>query len=168
MDQGTRAPAGEGRRVGGQIVRAGEPSDAAEVARLRWEWRVGEGETPPGSFDDFAADFSAWTSDHAATHLSFVAGAGPGDALVGMAWLALVERVPGPEVWLRRSAFLQSVYVDPAARGAGIGLALVEASVDEARSRQVHYVTVNPTAASVPVYRRAGFEPWPSGLRLTL
>lgn len=150
----------------GDVVRRADPADRPELARLRWEWRVGLGEEPSGTAELFASDFAAWAAENERSHVAFVAG--PPGALVGMAWLALLERVPGPQVWTRRSAFVQSVYVEPPARGVGIGLALVRAALDEARARDVQYVTVHPTPASIPMYERAGFAPHANALRCTL
>jgi len=136
-------------------VRRATAADVADQARLRWEWRLGEGEVPPSTLEAFTADFGAWLHAHAASHPGFVAEV-DGEA-VGIAFLAVVERVPGPGVWDRRSGFVQSVYVEPARRGQGLGRALVDAVVDEARTRGLQYLSVHPSERSFPLYERAGF-----------
>lgn len=136
-------------------VRAATTADGVEQARLRWDWRLTEGERPPSTLDAFTADFVTWLDGHRDSHPGFVAVV---DAtVVGIAFLAIVERVPGPGVWERRSGYVQSVYVDPAHRGAGLGRALTDAVVNEARARGLQYVSVHPSKRSLPMYQRAGF-----------
>lgn len=103
----------------------------------------------------FVEAFVAWVHEHAATHLGFLATAG--DEPVGMAFLAVIERIPGPGRWDRRAAALQSVYVRPERRGEGIGRLLCEAAIEEAARRGADYVMVHPSARSFSLYRRLGF-----------
>ena len=62
--------------------------------------------------------------DHAASHVPFLALRNGG--AIGMAWLALVDRVPGPEHFTRRSAYVQSVFVISPERSNGIATSLME------------------------------------------
>ncbi|QXC61922.1 GNAT family N-acetyltransferase [Aquihabitans sp. G128] len=125
------------------------------MARLRWDWRIDAGEVPPSTLAAFTADLGDWLDDHAETHLGFVAEVD--GEVVGIAFLAVVERVPGPGVWDRRSGYVQSVYVDPAHRGHGLGRRLVDAVVGEAGTGGLQYVSVHPSERSFPLYERAGF-----------
>ncbi len=136
-------------------VRPGGPNDAADLAGLRWRWRVDErGEVAP-STADFTAAFAGWAADHRDTHLPFVAHCG--EEAIGMTWLAIITRVPGPGIWRRVSGLLQSVYVVPEHRNAGVGARLVTATLDAARDRGLDYVIVHPSERSFPLYRRLGF-----------
>jgi GNAT superfamily N-acetyltransferase len=146
------------------IVRQAGAADIAELSRLRWEWRASDGRPLEMSQSDFSAAFARWATDHATTHLAFVAE--HVDETVGMAWLALVERVPGPDRWVRESGSVQSVYVTPAHRGCGIGTKLVEAVMSEARDRGLSYLIVHPSELSFPLYRRLGFREWRGVLEL--
>jgi GNAT superfamily N-acetyltransferase len=74
-----------------------------------------------------------------------------------MAWLALVERVPRPGVMVRLSAQIQSVFVLPEQRGAGIGSSLVDAATKHAFTLGVSRVTVQSGRRAVPLYERLGF-----------
>jgi GNAT superfamily N-acetyltransferase len=121
---------------------------------LRWSWRAVErGER--GDPDRFRAEFTAWISERRRTHVPFLVEVG--DLAVGMAWLAVIERIPGPEKWSRLSGFLQSVYVTPAHRNGGLGSLLVERLIDEARGEGLEYLSVHPSPRSFPFYRRLGF-----------
>ena len=137
-------------------VRKATAGDRPDLARLRWRWRTEEAdERPAVTFDEFAASFDRWLAEREASHVGVVADV---DGMaVGMGWLAIVERVPGPESWRRLSGFVQALYVEPEHRGSGLGQVLVDALVAEARSRGLQYVSVHPSARSLPLYRRAGF-----------
>jgi GNAT superfamily N-acetyltransferase len=74
-----------------------------------------------------------------------------------MAWLARIDRVPGPGIWRRVAGTIQSVYVLPDRRGHGLGAALVNAALDTARDRGFDYVSVHPSEPSFSLYRRLGF-----------
>jgi GNAT superfamily N-acetyltransferase len=110
-----------------------------------------------GAADDpgFAATFAQWVRENAATHTAFVAV--DGDAVVGMAWLALYRRPPSPERGMRVHGDVQTVYVIPEHRDAGVGRALLDAIVAEGRRLGLHRLTVQTSERSVPFYARAGF-----------
>jgi GNAT superfamily N-acetyltransferase len=130
--------------------------DAHQLAHLRYQWRAterGELGLDQGAFE---AALVAWMSGHAFTHLPFLARRH--DRAIGMAWLALVERVPGPGQLIRRSAYIQSTYVIPPERGEGVGTLLVRCLLDHARQLALDYVAVHPSEASFAFYRRLGFS----------
>ncbi|MDP9396866.1 MAG: GNAT family N-acetyltransferase [Actinomycetota bacterium] len=141
-------------RAAGTVCRAGL-DDAADLARLRYRWRVDEKGERGGEPEGFAADLRAWWEGHLGTHLAWLARVD--GVAVGMAWLAVVPRVPGPEHFSRVAGNLQSVYVEPEHRGAGLASALVTAAVEHARRAGLGYLSVHPSERSYPVYRRAGF-----------
>lgn len=143
----------DGRAVG-TVHRAGL-DDAADLARLRYRWRVDEKGERGGEPERFAADLRAWWEAYPSTHLAWLARVD--GVAVGMAWLAVVPRVPGPEHFDRLAGNLQSVYVEPEHRGAGLAASLVAAVVGHARAAGLGYLTVHPSERSYPVYHRAGF-----------
>ncbi len=74
-----------------------------------------------------------------------------------MAWLALAARVPRPGRTGRLCGDVQSVYVVPEHRSAGVGVALVRALLQHAEALGLEHVTVHSSKRAVPVYERAGF-----------
>lgn len=100
-----------------------------------WAARMAEGEAP----------------------VELVVGAFDGTRLVGAAGLAFETRER-----LRHKCTLFGMVVDPAARGAGLGRAIVEAVLDEARRRPVlRLVQLTVSEGNAPaeaLYRRCGFE----------
>jgi GNAT superfamily N-acetyltransferase len=142
-----------------------EPADVTALATLRYAWRAGEkGES--GAYAPFELAFGEWWRAHAETHTA-VLGSAAGEP-AGMAWLGVFHRIPGPERFERTSAYIQSVYVRPTARGNGLGGRLVEAAIDHARDRGVGYIAVHPSEKSYPLYRRAGFADTSGVLELGL
>ena len=135
-------------------IRIAGGADLAQLARLLWLNAAPE-EQAKQSVESFAVDLASWWTDHD-THLAFVAGLGDAE-LVGMAWLALVPRVPRPGVISRRSADIQSVFVVPEHRGRRIGSALVQAASEHALRLGAGRVTVHSGRRAVPVYERLGF-----------
>ena len=103
----------------------------------------------------FIDDFTGWIEAHLDTHIPFIASL-EGDP-VGMAWLAIVERMPRPGAWARLCGHLLSVYVVDSHRNHGLGAELVDAVLAEARRRGLGYVLVHPSQRAVSLYRRAGF-----------
>ncbi len=143
------------RAEGRVVVRRATAVDAAAVAELRWLWRTDErGETGP-QLDGFTANLTTWIVEHLDSHIPFVAMRG--HRHVGMAFLTIVERVPGVREWTRLSGEIQSAFVLPEYRGGGIGLQLMERIIVEARQLHLKYLAVHPSMRSIALYRRIGF-----------
>lgn len=131
------------------------PQDVPHLARLLWLFAAPD-EQAQQSAESFATALDAWWSDHARSHVAFVARR-PGSDAVGMAWLALVARPPRPGATHRLSADIQSVFVLPEERGKGVGAALVRAATEHALHLGAGLVTVHSGTRAVPVYERLGF-----------
>jgi len=135
--------------------RVGTSGDVSSLSYLRFQWRSGErGERglDEGAFERALAE---WMIAHGSSHLPFLALRG--DTPVAMTWLAIVDRIPGPELFVRRSAYVQSAYVVASERTRGVGTALMRVAIDHARHLGVDYVAVHPSARSFSFYRRLGF-----------
>jgi GNAT superfamily N-acetyltransferase len=130
-------------------------ADLTHLARLLW-LNAAPDQQAKQSVESFAADLDAWWTDHNDSHLAFIARLAESE-VVGMAWLALVPRVPRPGITTRRSADIQSVFVVPEQRGKRIGSALVQAASDRAFRLGAGHVTVHSGRKAVPVYERLGF-----------
>ena len=133
---------------------AGRP-DVGDLAHLLW-LHAAPDERARQTVASFAIDLAAWWSKHRDSHHAFVAGAA-GSEIVGMAWLALLPRVPRPGAHDRRFADIQSVFVVPEQRGRGLGSTLVETAAEHAVRLGAARVTVHSSRGAVPVYERLGF-----------
>lgn len=141
-----------------RIVQAGA-DDVPVLARLvLWNHREGEPSEEP--VDAFATELAQWWEAHRDSHVAFLARM-PDREVVGMAWVALVPRVPRPGAVDRLSADIQTVFVQPERRGHGIGSALVQAASEHAESLGALHVTVHSGRRAVPVYERLGFQSSP-------
>jgi len=136
-------------------IRKATPVDAAALATFRWGPRSEEDAETGTGRAEFVASFSAWLVEHLPTHLPFVAELD--GAVVGMAWLAVAERVPSVDRRYRRFGDVQSVYVVPELRNSGIGAALLREVLAEARRLGLEHVTVHSSDRAVPFYERVGF-----------
>lgn len=133
----------------------------AQLARLLW-LNAAPYEQAKQSVESFAVDLDAWWSHHDDSHLAFVARLATSKSeseseVVGMAWLALVPRVPRPGTTTRLSADIQSVFVVSEQRGKRIGSELVQAATEHALRLGASRVTVHSGRKAVPVYERLGF-----------
>jgi GNAT superfamily N-acetyltransferase len=129
--------------------------DVSALATLRYQWRAGERGEEGLSFSAFTDAFRLWMEMHSASHVPFLGteGAEP----IAMGWLAIVDRVPGPQHSKRRSGYLQSIYVAEPRRSRGVGTALVEFMLDHARGLGLEYLAVHPSDASFSLYRHFEF-----------
>jgi GNAT superfamily N-acetyltransferase len=136
------------------IRRAGI-ADTAALAQLRWIWRTGERGEHGLSPAEFETALRLWWGSRQETHVAYIAER-DGDA-VGMAWLAMFDRIPQPRDVERLAGNVQSVFVVEAFRNQGIGGALVEAVIAHARASGAGYVIVHPSQRAYPLYERLGF-----------
>ena len=139
-------------------VRAATADDAPALARLRWEFRAPLGAPTEGE-DAFVARCAAWMASRLAAGDAWRAWVAEdaGD-VVGTIWVGLVEKLPNPMREPEEHAYVTNVYVRPRSRGAGTGSALLRAALAWCEARGVHAAVLWPTARSVPLYRRHGFD----------
>jgi L-amino acid N-acyltransferase YncA len=132
-------------------IRAAQPDDAAAVAAIYNDGIAGRQatfETRPRAPEEILAWFQ-----HG---LPFLVAEGGDGRVVGFARVTPYSDRP-----FYAGVGDHGVYVDPAARGAGVGLALLEALAAAAERRGMYKLTsrvFTTNAASRAVHRAAGFE----------
>jgi GNAT superfamily N-acetyltransferase len=136
--------------------RRASDDDVGDLASLRYTWLAEEKGERGLDGREFEAQLREWMHHHRDTHLGYLAI--EEKVAVGCAWLCVIDRIPGPGTFIRRSGALQSVYVPPARRNAGVGSELVRFVVGEARAMTLDYLGVHPSEQSFTFYRRLGFE----------
>jgi GNAT superfamily N-acetyltransferase len=139
-----------------RIGRHDNPRDVADLAALSYDWRVLERGDTGMALADFTRDLGTWMHEHRDTHLPFLASV-DGQAMA-MAWLAIVNRVPGPVVFTRTCAYVQSAFVRSAQRNGGIGSELLSQLIEHGRALGLDYIAVHPSVESFTFYRRLGFS----------
>jgi GNAT superfamily N-acetyltransferase len=140
-------------------IRPAEPAELDTVAGLRWQWVLeNDGETVT-TREEFVRHFVDWARENAGSHRCMVVVRD--DTIIGMAWLAVLQRVPSPRALRRASGDLQCVYVVPGARDGGVGGRLVDAVLARARELGLERVTVHSSPRAIPAYARRGFASSP-------
>ncbi len=122
---------------------------------MRWLWRTTERGEYGLSQLDFETEFRTWWTRRQEDHTAYIAVAD--SRAVGMAWLAIFDRIPQPRQLHRLAGNVQSVFVLEDCRNRGVGSALVEAVIAEAGERGLGYLIVHPSERAFPLYRRFGF-----------
>ncbi|MEV8539042.1 GNAT family N-acetyltransferase [Streptomyces sp. NPDC051572] len=140
-------------------IRPAEPAELDVVAGLRWRWILENGDQPVTTQEEFVRHFVNWAVENGSSHRCMVVVRG--GVLIGMAWLAVVQRVPSPQALRRASGDLQCVYVIPGERDGGVGGRLVEAVLARAQELGLERVTVHSSPRAIPAYARRGFAPSP-------
>ncbi|MFI9402480.1 GNAT family N-acetyltransferase [Nocardia sp. NPDC052316] len=146
------------------VVRPAEKDELAAVALLRWQWVTEKRGTPDITREEFTAWFVAWAKDNERSHQCWVVV--DGDLVLGMAWLAVTQRVPTPHAPERASGDLQCVYVVPEHRDTGLGGRLIDAVVVEAGRLGLERVTVHSSDRAINAYLRHGFAVSPRLLQV--
>jgi GNAT superfamily N-acetyltransferase len=139
------------------VIRASRPDDMPAVADLRWRWSVDEdGRAPVQTPEEYRRAMTTFATDHQESHRCVVAERD--GVVLGMAWLAVNPRPPAPHVdGDRFAAELQTVYVHPELRGAGVAGRLVTALLDIADELGVERTSVHSSVDGERLYRRLGF-----------
>jgi GNAT superfamily N-acetyltransferase len=145
-------------KLGKPTLRIAQPADAAELARLRYEFRSTERPaTEPR--EAFVARATAWMRERLARGTPWRCFVAVRDgAITGHVWITLVEKVPNPGGdEPERHAYLTNLYVRPAERG-GTGSALLEVALTWCREARVDTVILWPSERSRTLYARYGFD----------
>jgi GNAT superfamily N-acetyltransferase len=137
-------------------VRAPRSGELRQLAQLKIDWAELDPRPDRATEWAYADDLSAWMDRMGDRMLCRVAVMG--DHLVGMGWLVVSERVPDIGDRRRKKGDLQSVYVVPAKRGHGIGVAIVRALCAEADQRGIARLTVHSRTPAIDLYEAAGFR----------
>ena len=137
-------------------VQRASDNDLGDLIALRYRWRSEESGETGMDFEEFEPRCRQWLIEHRDTHLGYVARRA--SRPIGCAWLCVIDRVPGPGRFERRGGMLQSVYVEPLTRNAGVGSDLIRVLLEDARRMGLDYVMVHPSSKSFGFYCRLGFE----------
>lgn len=138
-------------------VRVATSDDAPALARLRYEFRATLGEATEDEAA-FLARCTAWMAERLAAEGAWHCWVcEDGGGLAGNLWLQRIEKVPNPVPELEAHAYITNVYVQPRARGAGAGEALLRAALAWCREHGIDSAILWPTPRSRSLYARHGF-----------
>jgi GNAT superfamily N-acetyltransferase len=153
-------------RMDSIVIRSAKPDELDAVAGLRWQWMLENEATPVTTCDGFVDHFVAWARKNTSSHRCMVVVRG--NAVIGMAWLAITQRVPTPRSLDRASGDVQCVYVVPEQRNTGVGGRLITQILDLAGQMGLERVTVHSSHRAIPAYSRHGFAVSPRLLQADL
>ena len=156
------------RQAHGMRVRIATRDDVEALAELRSDFRIEEG-TPPDAEPDFLDRFSSFFAEALAggRWTVWVAETDAG-TLVSNVWVYRIPKVPSPGAPARDFGYVTNVYTRPSERSRGVGGRVLTAVSRWARELDLEMLIVWPSEASVPFYRRAGFEPTVEMLELEI
>lgn len=138
-------------------VRSASEHDSAALAELRAQWRLESHQVPLDSDPGYLPRFGAWfRAQLASGSLAWVAE--DQEQVVGMLVMSMHKRMPEPGRPSTSWGYIGSFFVHPDHRGTGVGAALLSAVVDDAASRRLARIVLNPSPRSIPLYQRAGFS----------
>jgi len=138
-------------------IRLASAGDAPILAAMRYDFRAGMNAAIEDR-DTFVVRCAEWMDARLSGGSPWRCWVADADGTVtGQLWLQLIEKVPNPAPELEQHAYITNVYVDPSARGSGLGEHLLEAALAFCREQRVDSVVLWPTAKSRTLYARHGF-----------
>jgi GNAT superfamily N-acetyltransferase len=151
------------RRVAGRPerkprLRRAVPGDARALARLRYAFRS-EIAPPVESQPRFVTRCARWMAARLRRGGDWCCWVveGADGALIGSAWLQVIEKLPNPVAESERHGYITNLYLQPSFRGQGIGGRLLVALLAECERESVDAVILWPTPRSRSLYARHGF-----------
>ncbi|WP_373298220.1 GNAT family N-acetyltransferase [Streptomyces abikoensis] len=155
---------GQDEAVDSIACRPAQSHEMAAVAELRWQWVQELYGTPDTTMDEFVPRFVTWARETESSHRCMVLVRD--DVVIGMAWLAITQRVPHPRAFERVSGDVQCMYVVPDERDRGLGGKLIQAVLARASELGLERVTVHSSDRAVSAYSRYGFKVSPRLLQV--
>ena len=137
-------------------IREARADDLSTLARLRWLWHTERHPAEERDFEAYRLGLTRWWSAQGGSCRAIVAV--DESQVVGMGFLALVNRVPSPGSLDRQHGDVQSMYVLPTHRNAGVGSRILQGLIDLARDARCERIEVHSGRRAVTLYERCGFE----------
>jgi GNAT superfamily N-acetyltransferase len=142
------------------IVRPAAPTDLESLAAMKEEWAALDVPATTVERAAFVKALERWMSERGESVVCLVAELD--GTLIGMAWLTIFERVPDIRNHRRLTGDIQSVFVRPEYRGAGVGRQLIRGLVAVADDRGIPRVTVSANSRAASLYESQGFTAEPT------
>lgn len=141
------------------VVRRAVPSDADELAQLRYAFRS-ERRPPTEPPDAFFERCTGWMRPRLDIDSPWSVFVAERDGrIVGNVWVQIVEKIPNPGPEAELHAYLSNFFIVPRERNTGLGTRLLNVVLEHCRTRSVDTVFLWPSERSRPLYHRFGFEP---------
>ncbi|GAB4334765.1 MAG: hypothetical protein Kow0010_21970 [Dehalococcoidia bacterium] len=146
-----------GRAMSSHTVRLATPADARVLARLRYEFRTSV-RSPAEDETSFLGRCTRWMEERLRPGSPWRCWVVEREgAIVGHLWLQRIEKIPNPVTEREYHGYITNVYVQPQARNAGAGAALMAAAMAWSEEHGIDSIILWPTERSRTLYGRFGF-----------
>lgn len=139
-------------------VRAATVSDISELARMRWDFRLEEGESPDKSWEEFLKEFTDFIAVGFESKTWYTWAAEFQGSPVAFASVQVIQKLPKAIRCKSKIGYLTSVYTRPDHRSRGVGLKLLEEVRNWSQNCDLEILIVWPSDRSQSLYSRAGFQ----------
>jgi len=137
-------------------IRQASSDDVAELAQLRYDFRA-RLSAPIEDEPDFIERCRSWMMQRLGDGRWHCWVAEDDGRLIGNVWIQIVEKIPAPTDEPEEHAYLTNFFVLEAARGRGVGSAILSHVLAWSERRRVHAVFLWPTTRTRAMYERHGF-----------
>lgn len=143
-------------------IRSGRPSDAPQLAKLRFGLRSRPTNTE--SEEAFLARCTAWMAGALEQNNWRCWVAEREERLVGALWLKLIEKIPNPTAEPESIGYITNFFIAESERGEGLGSRMLNEVLTWCREQQsdkgrlIAGIILWPTDRSRTLYLRNGFE----------
>ncbi len=144
-------------------IREATIDDAVAIAEQRMEYFVEEVGRRP-DIQDFVPRMTNVVRKSIESGDSVVWIAEDNGLLVSITWVKIMVKVPWPDPFNARWAYVTNVYSRPTHRGLGIGTRLMKLLQEWATEQGFEFLILWPSEKSVAWYRRLGFREDPEVL----
>jgi GNAT superfamily N-acetyltransferase len=138
-------------------VRQATELDVEELARLRWQSTIEEGEIAE-TLASFTECFRSVAHTMLRSGAWTIWGLSDDQQLLGTVYVQEVAKVPRPDGRPCSYGYVTAVYLESAVRNQGLGSRLLQEAIEAARTRGVEFLIVWPSEKSVSFYGRLGFQ----------
>jgi GNAT superfamily N-acetyltransferase len=140
------------------VIRAAVPEDVSAIVRHRRAMFEELGYGSPALLNKMTETFGAWVADQIDTggFRGWMA-VNEGDEAVGSAGLRIRGWGPRSRDLSGKQGYVVGVYVEPAARGQGLGRGLMRAMMDWCRNQGLASLILHPSEQACDLYLSMGF-----------
>jgi len=140
------------------VVRRAVRSDAEELARLRYAFRL-ERRPAIEAPDAFFERCAKWMRPRLNIDSPWSVFVAERDGqIVGNIWVQIIEKIPNPGPEPELHAYVSNFFIVPRERNTGLGTRMLNAIIEHCRTNSVDTVFLWPSERSRPLYDRFGFE----------
>ena len=138
--------------------RLAQSADLDQLARLRWQLWVEDGQDPAQLEQaKFSHEFATWLEQRLSSDW-FVWCAIEGEVIVSHIYIQRIQKLPKPSAPLDAFGYVTSVFTQPDYRNKGIGSELLGFVKSWALASNLEFLVLWPSEKSVPFWHRADFS----------